>query len=167
MTPPNDAIRDAERLQEIAALDLLAPDLQPYLEELVDETARAMGLPMVIVTIVLDDAQHFAASRGLPAWMAETQGTPIEWSFCAHAVEGDAPFVVPEALSHPLVQDNPLVTLDGVRCYAGVPLRTARGFVVGTLCTLGTEDRTFSADEMDTLRRLADRVAERLEQRRR
>lgn len=162
----SDAIHDAERLQEIADLRLLDSDTAKLLQDLVDEAAAALDLPVVLVSVVLDDAQHFAAAHGLAGWLARTRGTPIEWSFCAHAVEGNAPFVVPDAPVHPLVKDNPLVTVDGFRCYAGVPLRTGNGQVVGTLCALGTEERRFTDAEIELLEGIAARVVERLEARR-
>ena len=76
------------------------------------------------------------------------------------------PFVVEDATTHPLVKDIPLVHLDGVRCYAGIPLVTSRGHTVGTLCVIGHEARTFGEDEIQMLRGLARRAMERIEARR-
>ena len=61
---------------------------------------------------------------------------------------------------------NPMVTEEGVRCYAGIPLVTSRGHTLGTLCVIGTEARTFPEDEMEALRALARRAVERIEERR-
>jgi len=159
-------LHERERLEEIARLGLLEPGTEALLNDVAAEAAGRLGLPLSLVSIVLDDAQHFAASHGLSGWLARTKGSPVEWSFCAHAVEREEPFVVEDAERHPLVRDNPLVPDIGIRCYAGVPLITHRGHALGTLCVIGTEARTFSVEELDVLHGLAEEVVRRLEARR-
>ena len=162
-----DALRSRERLAEIRELGLTSPDLDPVLAELCREAAHALSLPVGLVSIVLDGAQHFAAQHGLSGWMKETRGTPIDWSFCVHAVRSGEDFVVTDATRDPAVRDSPLVHNEGVRCYAGVPLRTSRGHIVGTLCALGEETRPFSGGDLAILRGLAGRVVAHIESRRR
>lgn len=164
--PARDPVRDEARLKEIADLRLTAADEDPELKELARRAAEALGLPIGIVSIVLDDAQYFAAAHGLQGWAARVRGTPVEWSFCAHAVRSGAPFVVEDARVHPAVKDNPMVEREGIRCYAGIPLRTSRGLVLGTLCVAGTEAHAFGPDELGALRSLADEAMARIETRR-
>ena len=167
MSEQNDVVRDPARLEEIAALRLTSPEVDAILQQTVDEAAARLRLPIGLVSIVMDEAQYFAAHTGLEGWMKEARGTPIEWSFCVNAVHSGEPFVVEDAETHPAVKDIPLVHLDGVRCYAGIPLVTSRGHAVGTLCVIGHEARSFTAAEMETLRTLAGRAMERIEARRR
>lgn len=164
----HDALPHDERarLEEIIALDLTASEVDEVLEEITERAATALGLPISLVTVLFAEAQHFAASHGLEGWKLEAGGTPVEWSFCAKAIEGSEPYVIEDATRHPLFRDNPLVTQDGVQCYAGIPLVTSTGHALGTLCVLGTEERSFSRDELDTLRRLADKAVARIEARR-
>ncbi|HSU13882.1 GAF domain-containing protein [Longimicrobium sp.] len=160
------ALAEAGRLQEIVDLDLLTPEVDAILQQTAEEAAARLGLPMSMVTVVLDEAQFFAAHHGLTGWMAESRGTPVEWSFCANAVASREPFVVEDATTHPTVRDNPLVANDGIRCYAGIPLVSTRGHALGTLCVIGTEARTFSDADLDVLRGLAHRAVDRIEARR-
>jgi GAF domain-containing protein len=160
------AVRDPERLREIASLGLLDGHCDDVLEATAREAAAELGLPIGLVTLVLDEAQHFAAAHGLGGWMAEARGTPVEWAFCRFAVARRGAFVVEDAASHPLVAANPLVTVDGVRCYAGHPLVTAGGHVLGTLCVLGPEPRSFTDAELARLREHAARAVARIEARR-
>lgn len=161
-------ISDTElaRLREIADLDLVSHEVDQILEDIAAEAAQRLDLPISLVSIVLDEAQHFLASHGVEGWMAKSQGTPVEWSFCAHAVRSGEPFVVEDATEHPAVRDNPLVSEDGIRCYAGIPLVSSRGHALGTLCVIGPRRRSFSDDEIATLRALAHRAVERIESRR-
>ncbi len=163
----SDPIHDAARLQEIADLGLLSPDVDPILADVAARAASQLALPVSLVSVVLDEALHVAASHGLDGlWLGETRGHPVEWSFCATSVRTRGAFVVESASTHPEHRTNPLVTQDGVRCYAGVPLISSRGFVLGNLCVVGLEERTFSAEEMATLRSLAVEAVRRIEERR-
>lgn len=166
MTDSGDVVRDPARLAEIGALGLTGPEVDAVLQETVDEAARALNLPTGLVSIVLGEAQYFAAHTGLEGWLKEARGTPIEWSFCANAVRSGEPFVVEDATTHPLVKDIPLVELDNVRCYAGIPLVTSTGHTLGTLCVIGNEPRSFTEEELDLLRGLAKKAVARIEERR-
>ncbi|HEX2078986.1 MAG TPA: GAF domain-containing protein [Longimicrobium sp.] len=166
MTDGRDVVRDPERLAEIARLGLTSQEVDEVLQQTVEEAARALELPIGLVTIVLDEAQLFAAHHGLTGWMAQSRGTPVEWSFCAHAVESGQPFVVEDAETHPLVRHMPVVELDNVRCYAGIPLVTSTGHRLGTLCVIGHEPRAFAEQELDVLRGLAEKAVQRIEARR-
>jgi GAF domain-containing protein len=170
--PPDTQTLDAQtlddtaRLQEIADLGLNDSDIDDILSEITAEAAAQFGLPVALVSIVLDQAQYFRGSHGLDGWMATTRGTPAEWSFCQHVVRNRAPFVVEDAQTHPLMQDSPLVRMEGVRCYAGVPLVTFRGHVIGSFCVQGPEARSFTEYDLAQLKRYAKQVIARIEERR-
>ena len=167
MTQSSDPVHDAARLQEIAELGLLSPEVDPILNEIAARASAALSLPVSLVSVVLDEALHVAAAHGIDGlWLGETRGHPVEWSFCATSVRTREAFVVESATEHPDHRTNPLVTQDGVRCYAGVPLISARGFVLGNLCVVGMEERTFSAAEMASLRGLATEAVRLIELRR-
>ncbi|HEX8429765.1 MAG TPA: GAF domain-containing protein [Longimicrobium sp.] len=168
MTSPDfeSPMYDPERLREIAELGLLDGRADEVLSGIAREAAARLDLPISLVSIVLDEAQHLAASHGVSGWIGEAGGTPAEWSFCAHSVQSRDAFVVENAAVHPLMRENPLVTEDGIRCYAGIPLISSRGFVLGNLCVIGAEERTFGEDEMGMLRGLAGRAVARIEERR-
>lgn len=161
-----ESLQDRGRLREIAALRLTEPDVAHILGDLVREASKTMGLPMGFVSIVLDEAQHFAAQHGIGGWMGEAEGTPVEWSFCKYSVAAKQSFVVEDAQQHGLVQQSPLVTQDGLRCYAGMPLITSRGFAVGSLCVAGPDAHQFSETDLQILRRFAAEAVRRLETRR-
>lgn len=166
--PTSDATllpAEKERLQEIADLGLVSRDVDAILTGLTEQAAQALGLPVAMVSIVLDDAQYFLASHGLEGWMAETRGTPVHWAFCKYAVERKSVFVVEDAPTHPMVARSPLVTDHGIRCYLGAPLITSRGNALGTICVVGDEPREFTKAEERTLSVLSDRAVEHIERR--
>lgn len=159
MLPPSER----ERLQEIADLAPFGDAVRALLADLPAEAARRLALPVGLVTIVLDRALEIAAGHGLSGWLAEAGGAPREWAFCRHVVDEDGPVRIPDAAADPREDGNPLVHVDGARCYAGAPLRSSRGHVLGTLCVLGDEARTFTDGELAVLEALADEAVRRLE----
>jgi GAF domain-containing protein len=166
MTAASDPVRDAARLAEIAELDLLGDDVDAILQQIATEAATTLGLPISLVSVVLDEALFVAASHGLTGWVAEVRGHPVEWSFCATSVRTRREYVVSDAATDAATKDNPMVTREGARCYAGVPLISSRGFVLGNLCVVGGEPRAFTPAELDTLRALGQKAIGHIEGRR-
>jgi GAF domain-containing protein len=158
-----DVLHDRKRLEALAELDLDEISRDGTLRRIVDEAADELDLPVSLLSLVLDQSQIFPLSRGLTGWLAEAQGSPVEWSFCVNAVRSELPFVVEDAREHPAVKNIPLVEQDGIRCYAGIPLRARNGSIVGTLCVIGPEERIFTEDDLQILRQLADRATRRIQ----
>src|SRR5690349_8260946 len=115
-------IHSPERLAVIGGIDLDDAELQRRLNAIAERTATRLHLPISLVSIVLDTAQVFLGAHGLHGWLADAGGTPVEWSFCANAVTSGRPYVVPDAAADPRQATNPLVTADGIRSYAGIPI---------------------------------------------
>ncbi|PPK93813.1 GAF domain-containing protein [Kineococcus xinjiangensis] len=156
--PPSD-----DRMSEVAGLDLFSPEARSRLDDAARRAADRFGAAIGLVSIVLEDAQYFAGSHGLSGWLAEVQGTPVEWSFCATMVRTREPYVVPDATGDVVQRANPLVENDGVAFYAGVPLVTSRGQVIGSHCIIGAPRDGFGEEDLAVLRQLADEVVALLE----
>lgn len=134
------------------------------LQALVTEVAQAFGVPVALLSLVLGDRQWFKAHVGLPPSLARARGTPRDWAFCHHVVQGRESLVVPDATRHPVFRDNPLVREGIVGSYAGAPLLTSTGEVLGSLCVIDTRPLVLGAQDLAALRELARRVAADLEQ---
>ncbi|MFD2184780.1 EAL domain-containing protein [Rhodoplanes azumiensis] len=153
--PPNEAERLAA-LRRCAVLDT-APE--ESFERITRLVALLTGVPVAVISFVDRDRQWFKSRVGLT-----TTETSREVAFCAHAILGDEPFVVEDARCDPRFHDNPLVTAeDGIRFYAGAPIRTADGFNVGALCAIDRVPRRLGAERIAALRELAAMVATELD----
>lgn len=105
--------------------------------------AGEFAMPIALISLVDKDRQWFKSKTGLAA-----QHMPRTMSFCAHAVFTSQPLIVPDALLDARFADNPLVTGQPfIRFYAGAPLITHSGHVIGTLCMIDTQPRTL--DDLD------------------
>jgi GAF domain-containing protein len=117
--------------------------------------SRALRVPIALVSLVEADRQVFAGCLGLPEPWASWRQTPLSYSFCQHVVTSGEPLLVADARTHPLLLDNKAVLELGVVAYAGVPLISSDGHVLGALCGLDTQPRVWSAEDVATLRDLA------------
>jgi GAF domain-containing protein len=156
----------AERLDEIVDLDLFSPANREALDNEAREVAATFGASVGLVSIVLDHAQLFAGAHGLEGWLEGTQGTPVEWSLCATTAGRRQPYVVPDASADPVLRTNPLVAHDGVTSYAGVPMITSTGQVLGAFCLIDPVARIYSQSDIAMLQSMADEIVATLETRR-
>jgi len=130
-------ISERERLAELAGYHVLDTSAELVFDKIVRAAAEGTGCPTALITLVDEDRQWFKARCGL-----DVGETPRNQAFCEHALRADAPLIVADATVDHRFRDNPLVTgAPGIRFYAGFPLRTPTGAVLGTLCVIGYEPR--------------------------
>ncbi|MGG5891078.1 sensor histidine kinase [Falsiroseomonas sp. HC035] len=134
-------ILDAEPEIEFDQVAALATDL--------------LGTPVALVAFVDAERLWFKARTGL----GETEG-PRSLALCGHVVDqAGGVFVVPDAAADPRFTTNPLVHGEQpFRFYAGAPLLTSEGAVLGALCVLSPEPRPAGLQETER-RRLASLAA--------
>ena len=115
--------------------------------------------PIALVTLVDEARQWFKSHLGFPV-----SESPRDESMCAHAILGDDPLIVPDAVEDDRFADNPAVTGPArIRFYAGIPLVLADGSRVGTLCVGDHRPRLLDDHQVHELQRLAALVVAELE----
>ncbi|MDQ6648860.1 MAG: PAS domain S-box protein [Actinomycetota bacterium] len=157
-------IAEFDRLAELASYDVLDTAPEPEFDEIVQTAAEIAGCSTALVSLLDEDRQWFKARCGL-----DVPHTPRDQAFCEHVLRADAALIVPDATADPRFWANPLVTgPPRIRFYAGFPLRTPTGAVLGTLCVLGYEPRPqgLTDGQQRLLRVLASQVMTQLELRR-
>ncbi|MPQ97792.1 GAF domain-containing protein [Modestobacter sp. I12A-02628] len=158
-------LQSPSRTAELSRLDLFGPATAARAARTARAAAAQLGTPIGLVTAVLDQAQEHLGTHGLPPWFEPAHGLPIEWSFCATTVRTRQPHLVHDLAADVLQRTNPLVVHEGARSYAGVPLLTRSGEVLGTVCVIDLEPRRFAAGDVAALRALADEAVAELEER--
>ncbi|MDP3237035.1 MAG: ATP-binding protein [Myxococcales bacterium] len=163
MQPPRTPENEAERLSALRSYRVLDTEPEPAFDDLAQLAAHILGTPIALVSLIDTDRQWFKARYGLDA-----PQTPRDVSFCGHVVATETPLVVNDAFQDSRFADNPLVVGNPrVIFYAGVPLRTDDGFVLGTLCTIDHSSRQVSPEQLAMLTMLGKQVVAQLEARRR
>ena len=152
---------DRERLETLADYAILDTPPEHGFDDIVELATQICEAPIALVSLVANDRQWFKAKVGID----ECQ-TDLNSSVCAHALIEPDLLVVPDLTLDPRTMVNPLVTSEPfIRFYAGAPLRTAEGQVLGSLCVIDTKPRPsgLTASQTAALRNLARQVMSQLE----
>ncbi|MCC2977968.1 EAL domain-containing protein [Sphingomonas sp. PL-96] len=156
------ADRDAERSAAIDDYDIGNSIPEADFDHIVDLAKKLFGASAAMISIVKSDVLHFKARAGLDVCTLDPR-----IAFCAHALDRSTPLVIEDTWRDVRFRNNPLVLgAPHVRFYAGAPLKVASGQVLGTLCIIDTEPRSFSAYDCELLQGLGQIVVDRIEVRR-
>ena len=146
------------RLRELRRTQLLDSPPEESFDRLTRLTSTVLNVPVALVSLVDDDRQFFKSCLGLPQPWAVQRQTPLSHSFCQHVVESGRPLVISDAREHPVLRDNPAIRDLGIIAYAGAPLITPSGDVLGTLCAIDHQPRHWTPEQVEILRNLAGSV---------
>ena len=165
MAEAHDAIQilqldaEAARLNALYQYQVLDTLPTPSLDELTALAAEICQTPIALISLIDAERQWFKSRVGIAA-----TETPRSIAFCAHAIQQAEVFVVKDALADQRFARNPLVIQDPkIRFYAGMPLMTAEGFGLGTLCVIDYEPRDLSSKQLRGLETLSRQVMAQLE----
>ena len=150
------------RLQALDRLQVLdTPEEQAY-DDITSLAADVCGTPIALISLTDSHRQWFKSRMGLQA-----REMPRETSFCAHALETPHNMLIIEDtsldarfVSHPLVAGDPKI-----RFYAGAPLLSQDGHMLGALCVIDTIPRKLEAQQLAELQFMAQQVMVMLESR--
>ena len=154
---------EPDRLAALHRYDILGTPRERAFDRIAELAAHLLEAPMAGIHLIDDSCQWAKAQVGLDAPTLD-----LDVAFCVHGLDHSDVMVVKDATQDERFADNPLVTGDpGIRFYAGAPLITPDGFVLGSLCVIDTAPRPegFGAPERETLTQLAKVVMDELEYR--
>ena len=145
---------DPQRLLALRATGL-GPSGDPAFERFARMVRRQLLVPVALVSLVDHDRQFFPGQQGLAEPWARERQTPLSHSFCTLVVAVGEPLVVRDARTDPRVMDSAAIDDLGVVAYLGVPLTDADGHVLGSLCAIDGEPRSWTDDDLEALTDLA------------
>lgn len=149
------------RLAAIARYQILDSAAERDFNNLVLLAAQVFDAPFAAISFLDGERQWFKAEHGLGI-----RETPIEQSFCAHALGSSDIFVVEDAAANPAFANNPVVTgHPHIRFYAGMRVLANDGTPIAAICVMDAKPRIGELNEtqQQTLRVLALQVQSLLE----
>ncbi len=159
MPPAPIPANEAQRLEALARYDILDTEFEESYNELAEIAAYICNTPIALITLVDKDRQWFKAVVGV-----DVRETPRDVAFCAHAIHSPQVLVVPDATQDQRFADNPFVLQEPhVRFYAGAPLVTRDGFILGTICAVDLCPRELSQHQIRALQVLSHQVVNQME----
>jgi diguanylate cyclase (GGDEF)-like protein len=153
--PQLDAVADeAARLEAVDRFNVLDTPREEGFDGIVRLIRNIFQVPVGLVSVIDGHRQWYKAWEGL-----EQREVARGDTLCDMAIRRHEPLVVEDASADARFADNPYVAGEPhIRFYAGVPLVTRDGHVIGTLCAIDFKPRRLSGEQMEILTDLA-RVA--------
>jgi signal transduction histidine kinase/CheY-like chemotaxis protein len=155
---PGDPVTDPCRLERLHSLSLLDTAAEEGFDRLTRIAKLCLSVPVSLVSLVDGDRQFFKSQMGLPEPYASDRQTPLSHSFCQHVVRTGKPLVVSDARMDPALRANGAVADIGVIAYAGVPLVTPDGLVIGSFAAIDTQPRDWAERDLAILHDLGEAV---------
>ncbi|WP_321798145.1 diguanylate cyclase domain-containing protein [Caballeronia sp. J97] len=152
---------EAKRLRLLHSLDLLDTPQEEVFDRVTRVVAELLQVPIALISLVDEHRQWFKSRVGL-----DVCETARDVSFCSYALHSERLLLVEDAHADARFAGNPhVIGAPHVRFYAGVPLRSSHGPVLGTLCAIDTKPRTLSAAAQAALCDLAATIEREIAQR--
>lgn len=160
-SPFPDSVPDFAALinpSRLAALDqyaIMGTEPEPAFDDIARLASWLCEVPSAFVTFV-DDQQQF-----LKAATDENiaRQTLVSSGFCPVTVAKGEALVIPDTLTSPAYAENPVVKqAPFLRAYAGVPVCSPHGYVLGAVCVVDTKPRPFPDTQIEALRVLGRQV---------
>jgi GAF domain-containing protein len=153
---------EAHRLTALREYQILDTTAEQSYDDIASLAAYLCDVPIAMISLVDESRQWFKSKLGL-----NERETPRDVAFCAHAILQSEPLIVRDALKDARFSDSALVTRSPhIRFYAGFPLTSPEGFVLGTLCAIDRKPRQLSAEQKQAMQSLSRQVMALLELRR-
>lgn len=150
--------QEAERLKTILRLEILNTPREERYDRITRLVARTLNMPVALISILTTDQQWFKSCAGSSL---DTPHVDREWTLCDRVVTGQSSVVIEDVQTSEAGTNNPL--LENVGFYAGVPLMTRSGHVIGTLCVTDERARTFDEVALQSLEDFARWVMAEIE----
>lgn len=154
----NGEIEDPRRLERLRNTGLLIAHNLPALDVITHLAAEMTSTPAAMVSLVEVDRQIIPSFYGPEGQQEEPYEMPIWRSFCQYVVMNDAPLLVGDARTHPVLSSSPAVLEGALVAYAGFPVHAPDGEVLGALCVMDLVPRTWTPAHRSGLKDLATAV---------
>ncbi|RDI53659.1 GAF domain-containing protein [Flavobacterium glaciei] len=146
---------EIKRIEELLSYQILDTKSEQELNELSEMASLIFDVPIALITFVDQDRQWFKVNIGL-----EITQTKREDSFCQHLLTGNIEnLIIEDTFNDPRFCNNPLVNNNpNIRFYAGAPLSTPSGNILGSFCIIDNKPRQLSSEQIKVLHILAKKA---------
>jgi len=151
---------EKQRLQALYDYDILDTISEVEYDCITKIASQICDVPASLITFLDKDRQWFKSHLG-----TEMSETPRALSFCNYTIiDPENVLVVEDMRIDERFSKNPLVTGEtNAVFYAGAPLVTPDGYVLGSICVLDRKVHTLNEEQRSALKGLAHQVMARLE----
>lgn len=158
-----ETVNNERRLSVIHKTSLLNIPEEESFDRLTRLASKLLKTPISFVTLLEKDRDFVMSHFGLPSPLSDNREITAHPSFCQHIVDSGEPLILADARDSEIFQHFPSVKHLGVVAYAGVPLTTKHGYILGTCCVIDYKKRVWTEDEIEILLELSKSVLTEIE----
>ncbi len=151
MSAPPARLLLPSRLDAVRRSGLLDTGAEEPFDRLTRLACELLDAPFGFVTVVDERRSFWKSCVGTTASDIADRQNPVGESFCQYVIEADAAVIIGDARLNPMTSDNPSIVSMGVIAWAGFPVRSPDGEVLGTFCVVDGRPREWTPQEVRTL----------------
>ena len=131
-------------------------------DNLTSLAAELLRVPIAHVSILDREKRRifYKSQQGHPDALAKNRELPMELTYCQHVALTQAPVIVVDASTHPLIKGTPAQGEGKPLAYMGLPISAPDGHVLGGLCLMQPETREWTEGEIASAKKLAACVSD-------
>jgi len=153
---------DQERVEVLKRYKILNTPPEHTFNNVAKLAAQIFNVPIALVSLVNTDEVFFKANFGMGKTSISERGK----SLCSLAILTPEVTVFEDASREACLLANPLVIGEfGLKFYAGAPLITHDGFMIGTVCIIDKKTREFTSQDKEILKGLSNVIMDEIEMR--
>ncbi|MBD2203115.1 PAS domain-containing protein [Calothrix sp. FACHB-1219] len=153
---------EVARLEALHQYQILDTEAETAYDDIAKLAAFICGTPIALVNFIAETRQWFKAKLGI-----DVPEMPRNVGLSYLCLERKEIVVISDAAADAELAKNPVVVdYPFVRFYAGVPLVTPKGDILGTLCVIDNVPRELNQQQIEALQALGRQVIDQLELRR-
>jgi stage II sporulation SpoE-like protein/GAF domain-containing protein len=143
------------RLDAVRRTGLLDTGPEEPFDRLTRLACELLGTPFGFVTVVDERRSFWKSCVGITSTEVADRQNPVGESFCQYIIATDAAVIIDDARLDPMTKDNPSIESMGVIAWAGFPVRSPDGQVLGSFCVVDSRPRAWQPQDLRTLEVLA------------
>lgn len=145
---------EAERINSLNQLQIMDTVAEEDFDDIVALAAQTCNAPVATIAFEGEDRVWFKAMHGL-----NCNEITRDSAFCSTTVKSNDLLIISDPREDEQFFGNPLLKEAlGIRFFAGMPLISDDGFILGYLCVMDYQPRTLSSAQHDALRILGKQV---------
>ena len=148
---PLPALVDPVRLREFALTGVSDGRADDVFDRFARLAAVLLSAPVSYVSLVGQDTHVLPGAAWLDRSGEQERTLPLARSVCAFSVATGEETIVEDLATDPLLRDNTEMQQMDVSSYAGYPLTTEDGHVLGTLCVMDRVPCRWTDEELAAL----------------
>jgi PAS domain S-box-containing protein len=154
---------EQQRLEELYELNIIQTPSEASFDRITKLASKLFQVPIAFISYMMENKKWIKSGIGLSLELGKKRLFDRETTFCQYVIAEKRPLIVNDIKQDSRFIDFSLVKEYKARFYAGVPIKTKKNNIIGTLSIMDTTPRTFSTKDLETLIDLSKWVTSEIE----